>query len=233
MLLPIVALVLFCQITITVVIANQQRKIENSRVLFSNLILGGFKKKNFSRHSVRDFIFIKEGKISFHSFHSMHSQNQNSTLYFSKTITIMKFSILAVALLASTALVSVTLAAGKGGVRGSIDPTQTHRSLQYSKVTIQNDTPHHSSETIVSYTGLLCSDDIISEGIATGYKWTGPKRGLCSIDLISTTLDLPTGPLECGPYANSSGTSRSEFFIIFINGECCVRGSNQDLHDSC
>ena len=33
----------------------------------------------------------------------------------------MKFSILAVALLASTALVSVTSAAGKGGVRGSID----------------------------------------------------------------------------------------------------------------
>ena len=145
----------------------------------------------------------------------------------------MKFSILAIASFAFTTLVSVTAAVPNGGVRGSIDPTQTQRSLQYSKVTIQNDTPHHSFETIVSYTWLLCSDDIISEGIASGYMWTGPKRGLCSIELISTTLNLPTGPLECGPYANSSGTSRSEFFIIFINGECCVRGSNQDLHESC
>jgi len=44
----------------------------------------------------------------------------------------MKFSILAVALFASTTLVSVTSAAVNGGVRGSgsIDQTQTRRSLE-------------------------------------------------------------------------------------------------------
>ena len=41
----------------------------------------------------------------------------------------MQFSTLAVAVFASTALFSVTSAAGSGGVRGSIDQTQTHRSL--------------------------------------------------------------------------------------------------------
>ena len=41
----------------------------------------------------------------------------------------MKVSTLAVALFASTTLVSVTSAAVTGGVRGSIDQTQTRRSL--------------------------------------------------------------------------------------------------------
>merc|ERR1711865_795666 len=49
---------------------------------------------------------------------------------FSKTIIMMKFSTLAIAVFASTALFSVTSAAGSGGVRGSIDDqTQAHRSL--------------------------------------------------------------------------------------------------------
>ena len=42
----------------------------------------------------------------------------------------MKFSPLAVVLLASTTLVSVTSAAVTGGIRGSIDQTQTRRSLR-------------------------------------------------------------------------------------------------------
>ena len=41
----------------------------------------------------------------------------------------MKFAPLALAVFASTALVSVTSADVNGGVRGSIDQTQTHRSL--------------------------------------------------------------------------------------------------------
>ena len=42
----------------------------------------------------------------------------------------MKFSPLALRLFASTTLVSVSSAAVTGGVRGSIDQVQTHRSLQ-------------------------------------------------------------------------------------------------------
>ena len=96
----------------------------------------------------------------------------------------MNVSTLAVALFASTALVSVTSAADT--VRGSIDQTQTHRSL-YSEVKIKNDTPYFASYLSLSYLAG-CESSLIREGIASGYTWQGPERGPCLLDIISAGL---------------------------------------------
>ena len=98
----------------------------------------------------------------------------------------MKFFTLALALFASLALVSVTSAAPNVGVRGSIDQTQTHRSL-YSEVKIKNDTPYFASYLSLSYLAG-CESSLIREGIASGYTWQGPERGPCLLDIISAGL---------------------------------------------
>ena len=81
------------------------------------------------------FIHSFEALTKFNLTHNINSKLintiSNSTLYSFKTIIMMKFSIVAVPVLASTALFSVTSAAGFGGVRGGSidDQTQTRRSL--------------------------------------------------------------------------------------------------------
>ena len=193
----------------------------------------------------------------------------------------MQFFILAVSLFASAALVSVTSAAPNGGLRGSIDQTQTHRSLysevktsslglaqpvrikndtpydtqydvnkpinvqyldededgtninhralQYSEVTIKNDTPFHSLQVSVLYK-FLCKADLVREGIASGYTWQGPSRGMCLVKYILATLDRPEdkgGKLTCDQYDPLASTTHADYFIILIGNKCCVRSSYQ------
>ena len=112
----------------------------------------------------------------------------------------------------------------------------------YPKVTIQNDTPYdtlpyppspsegkrHRLDTLVYYS-YFCEIDYIPEGIKTKYKWTGPPRGACLVERIFTTLDIPDiGPLKCAWYQSSTGTAYAEFFIIYVDGKCCVVSSHQD-----
>ena len=108
----------------------------------------------------------------------------------------------------------------------------------YSKVTIQNDTPYDTTngpseginpyDTFVYYSAF-CETDYIPEGIRTGYMWTGPRRGGCLVEKIYTTLARPGGNLVCDNYYSSVGTTHADYFIILIDGKCCVRSSYQTL----
>ena len=101
----------------------------------------------------------------------------NSTIYFSKAIIIMQFFILAVSLFASTALVSVTSAAPNGGLRGSIDQTQTRRSLRDKTNAVEK------SEGKTSYTDIgkqVNAEDISFSDESAGstlYGWSKSASG--------------------------------------------------------
>ena len=128
--------------------------------------------------------------------------------------------------------------------------TETPNLQLYSKVTIQNDTPYPAYDTYVEYSVGGVTDSI-HEGIVSGYKWTGPTRGLALVVKIYATLrtrpearqrrlqlddwsrldDDYSDPYEhgdkaCNPYL-SIGTTHADYFIILMGDVCCVRSSYQ------
>ena len=99
----------------------------------------------------------------------------------------------------------------------------------YPKAKIRNDTPYRSNWCKVEY--MACADDE-NDFIASGGTWTGPTRGGCLIDYIFATLILHDGSqLKCN-YYEGLGTGYSQFYIMFIDGVCCLRSSHQDS-DKC
>ena len=108
----------------------------------------------------------------------------------------------------------------------------TVSDIGYAKVTIKNDTPHDTQYTSVNYE--VCQSDFIPEGIVSGYLWTGPDRGFCLVTHIYATLTRPEDKgreLTCTYCTSSYGTAYSEYFIILVDGRCCVRSSHQSLTD--
>ena len=130
--------------------------------------------------------------------------------------------------------------------------TETPNLQLYSKITIQNDTPYQAYDTYVEYSVGGVTDSI-HEGIVSGYKWTGPTRGLALVVKIYATLrTLPEarqrrlyfgdndiygldddyvdpfkhGDKACNPYL-SIGTTHADYFIILMGDVCCIRSSYQ------
>ena len=100
-----------------------------------------------------------------------------------------------------------------------------HRQL-YSRVSIiKNDTPYKVNSARIEY--WACTKDE-NNVIASGGTWTaGPDRGGCLVTKILSTLILQDGSeLECKPYL-STGTCYAIFFIMFIDGVCCLRSDSQ------
>ena len=78
---------------------------------------------------------------------------------------------------------------------------------------------------------LACADDE-NNFIASGGTWTGPYRGGCLINAIYGTLTLhDDSVLKCNFY-DGKGTGYSEFYIMLIDGVCCLRSWAQDS-DKC
>ena len=110
----------------------------------------------------------------------------------------------------------------------------------YPYVTITNKTPyavrkyrssHRSRSSTVSY--LVCLSDYMYNSLPAGQTWTASSRGLCLVNRIDATLDLPDGRsgIMCTPYT-STGTSYSQYSILmkwdnFGDDACCVQSSNQ------
>ena len=83
----------------------------------------------------------------------------------------------------------------------------------------------------------MCRDDEAPGALAPGAIWEGPYRGGCLLTTV-TDVDLlrpdsEGGRLKCNPYVSSDGTGYSEFFIILIEGECCIRSSRNYHRTDC
>ena len=73
----------------------------------------------------------------------------------------------------------------------------------------------------------LCSDDQIEEGIAPGGTWSATSRGGCLVKQIDAKLTLFDGrKLKCASYL-SFIPDYLQFSILYIDGVCCVRSSQQ------
>jgi hypothetical protein len=95
--------------------------------------------------------------------------------------------------------------------------------LVYSKVAFKNDTPYDANFARVEY--CACADDE-NDFIASGGTWTADYRGLCLVTEIHSTLIIDGREAQCAGYF-STGTGISEFFLMWIDGECCLRSSEQ------
>ena len=99
-----------------------------------------------------------------------------------------------------------------------------HRRLYY-KASVKNDTPHEVNYIKIEY---KCCNSDENFYIASGGTWTaGTYRGGCLVTWIHSNLILHDGnELMCKSYF-SSGTSYDTFFIMLIDGICCLRSDHQ------
>ena len=98
------------------------------------------------------------------------------------------------------------------------------RQFYYYKVALKNDTPYEVNFARIEYCG--CTKDE-NNFIASGGTWTADYRGGCLVTHIHSTLKLNDGSVvECARYW-ATGTGLSEFFLMWIDGECCLRSRKQ------
>ena len=143
----------------------------------------------------------------------------------------MKFSfstvVTLITLLVSTSAESTSLRGGSLNHEDGTDINQRALGL-YPNVSVKNDTPHNSNYVYVGYGGL-CANDKNTNFMASGGTWTGPDRYGCLVNWIHSILILDDGSeLDCKEYT-SHGTGYSDFFIILIDGQCCVRSSHESF----
>ena len=108
----------------------------------------------------------------------------------------------------------------------------SHRRLYY-KVAIKNNTPYEVNSITVEY--CACNPDGEDNiFLAPGGTWTAkPYRGGCMITEIHSTLLLRDGTgqgrvLECNYLSSGTYSSYWEFYMMWIDGVCCVRSWAQD-----
>ena len=108
-----------------------------------------------------------------------------------------------------------------------------HRRM-YPSVSVKNDTPCNVNFVKVLYCACRKDENTF---IVSGGAWTVETcRGGCLVTQILANLIVPDGTrtgrvLECAKYL-SSGTSYSKFYIMWIDGVCCLRSWAQDS-DKC
>jgi hypothetical protein len=94
----------------------------------------------------------------------------------------------------------------------------------YNKVALKNDTPYEVNSARIEY--CACADDD-NNFIASGGTWTADDyRGACMVTKIHSTLIIDGRAHQCWGYS-STGTGLSEFFLMWIDGGCCLRSSEQ------
>ena len=122
----------------------------------------------------------------------------------------------------------------------------------FPDVELKNATPYPVTRrgARVDYTSdVFCRNDRIPQRIAPGDTWTfgyndeeeeegedededketaPSRRGVCLVELIYAFLDLPDDRRLLRTQYRSRGTTESEFSILYFDGVCCVRSSNQD-----
>ena len=140
----------------------------------------------------------------------------------------MKFSFSTVVTLITVLLsMSAESTSLRGGFMNHEDGTDINQRALYPHVSVKNDTPYEVNSIRVEYSA--CADDD-NNFIASAGTWTaGTYRGGCLVTDIHSTLILNDGTgrvLECASYW-SGGTGYSEFFIMWIDGDCCLRSSYQ------
>ena len=107
-----------------------------------------------------------------------------------------------------------------------------HRRLYY-RASIKNDTPFEVRWIKIEYASDFCSDEYENSIIASGGTWTsGSDRGICLIKRIRTKLITDGRSKLCWSYASGGGTGYSQFYIMWIDGDCCTRSCAQDT-DKC
>jgi len=103
-------------------------------------------------------------------------------------------------------------------------PFASRRLFIYPEVSVKNDTPYKVNSIRVEY--RACANDE-HEFISSGGTWTAETyRGGCLVTEIHSTLIIDDREQLCRGYF-SSGTSFSEFYIMWIDDFCCLRSSKQ------
>ena len=95
----------------------------------------------------------------------------------------------------------------------------------YSNASVKNDTPYEVRWIRIEY---VCGDFVFcrpdtNNFIASGGTWTvRTDRGICLITGIFANLVINGRSKRCRSYASGVGTGYSQFYFMWIDGDCCT-----------